>query len=110
MNQVPPPLSLRDLDAISVERIRGVGERKQAALREVGITSVLDLVTYYPRRWVDRTNEARVSDRVVCKEALVLVPVRSVTKRVTKRRTTMGTAVVGGGSSLRTAFRSPGWG
>ena len=102
MNQVPPPLSLRDLDAISVERIRGVGERKQAALREVGITSVLDLVTYYPRRWVDRTNEARVSDLEVGKEALVLVAVRSVTKRVTKNRKTMVTAVVGDGSGRLT--------
>jgi hypothetical protein len=48
MTQVPQPLTLRELDAIAVDRIRGVGERKQAALREVGISSVLDLVAYYP--------------------------------------------------------------
>ena len=93
-SSVPPapphrPLSLRDLDAIGVDRIRGVGERKLAALREVGISTVLDLVTFYPRRWVDRTNEARVSDLEVGKEALVLVTVRSVTKRVMKNRKTM---------------------
>ena len=82
----PGPLSLRDLDAIDVGRIRGVGERKLAGLREVGISTVLDLVTFYPRRWVDRTNEARVSDLEVGKEALVLVTVRNVTKRVTKNR------------------------
>ncbi|MCB1000580.1 MAG: ATP-dependent DNA helicase RecG [Acidimicrobiales bacterium] len=105
----PPPLTLRDLDAISVERIRGVGERKHAALAEVGIRSVLDLITFYPRRWVDRTNEARVSDLEVGKEALVLVTVRTVTKRVTKNRKTMVTATVGDGSGRLTVtfFNQP---
>ncbi|MCX6522486.1 MAG: ATP-dependent DNA helicase RecG [Actinobacteria bacterium] len=104
------PLSLRDLDAIGVDRIRGVGERKLAALREVGISTVLDLVTFYPRRWVDRTNEARVSDLEVGKEALVLVAVRSVTKRVTKNRKTMVNAVVGDGSGrLSITFFNQPW-
>ena len=34
---------------------------------------MLDLVTTYPRRWVDRTNEARIADLVPGEEALVLV-------------------------------------
>lgn len=102
MSDVPPPLTLGDLDAIGVERIRGVGERKLAALHQVGIRSVLDLVTHYPRRWVDRTNEARVSDLEVGKEALVLVAVRSVSKRTTRNRRTIVTAVVGDGSGRLT--------
>ncbi len=115
LSAVPPapphrPLSLRDLDAIGVDRIRGVGERKLAALREVGISTVLDLVTFYPRRWVDRTNEARVSDLEVGQEALVLVTVRSVTKRVTKNRKTMVNAVVGDGSGrLSITFFNQPW-
>ena len=52
------PLALRDLAAIDVERIKGVGERKREALRTIGIETVLDLLSTYPRRWVDRTNEA----------------------------------------------------
>lgn len=104
------PLTLRELDAIGVERIRGVGERKQAALAEVGIRTVLDLVTYYPRRWIDRTNEARVSDLEPGKEALVLVTVRSVSKRVTRNRRTMVTAVVGDGSGrLTISFFNQPW-
>ena len=35
----------------------------------------------YPRRWVDRTNEARIADLVAGTEALVLVTVRSVHRR-----------------------------
>ena len=50
---------------------------------------MLDLVTTYPRRWVDRTNEARIADLVPGTEALVLVTVRSVAKRMTRNRRTM---------------------
>ncbi len=70
-------ITLRDLANIPVERLKGVGPKKQAALEQVGIDNVLDLVTTYPRRWVDRTNEARIADLVPGEEALVLVTVRS---------------------------------
>ncbi len=92
------PLTLRDLSQIGVDRLKGVGERKLASLREVGVETVLDLLTTYPRRWVDRTNECRVSDLVPGQEALVLVTVRSVSKRPTKNRRTIVEAVVGDGS------------
>jgi ATP-dependent DNA helicase RecG len=49
-------LTLRELAAIDVARLKGVGEKRRASLAEVGVTSVLDLLTTYPRRWVDRTN------------------------------------------------------
>ena len=80
------PLTLRDLSAIGVDRLKGVGEKKLASLKEVGVETVLDLLTTYPRRWVDRTNECRVSDLVPAQEALVLVTVRSVTKRQARNR------------------------
>ena len=103
------PISLRELSLIEVDRLKGVGERKRAALEEVGIATVLDLVTTYPRRWVDRTNEARVSDLEPGREALVLVTVRSVTKRMTRSRRAMVTAVVGDGSGRLTVvfFNQP---
>jgi ATP-dependent DNA helicase RecG len=104
------PLTLRDLDAIGVERIKGVGDKKLASLHEVGINTVLDLLTTYPRRWVDRTNEARVSDLLPGQEALVLVSVRSVTKRAMRNRRTMVNAVVGDGSGrLQVVFFNQPW-
>ena len=103
-------LTLRDLAAIGVERLKGVGDKKLASLHEVGIESVLDLLTTYPRRWVDRTNEARVSDLEPGREALVLVTVRSVTKRITRNRKTMVEAVVGDGSGrLQVVFFNQPW-
>jgi ATP-dependent DNA helicase RecG len=104
------PLTLRDLDAIGVDRIKGVGDKKLASLHEVGVDTVLDLLTTYPRRWVDRTNEARVSDLLPGQEALVLVSVRSVTKRPMRNRRTMVNVVVGDGSGrLHVVFFNQPW-
>ena len=92
------PITLREFADIPVERLKGVGEKKQASLAVVGIHTVLDLVTTYPRRWVDRTNEARIADLNPGEEALVLVTVRSVTKRMTRNRRSMVNVAVGDGS------------
>jgi ATP-dependent DNA helicase RecG len=104
------PLTLRELDAISVGRIKGVGEKKQASLHDVGVDTVLDLLTTYPRRWVDRTNEARISDLLPGQEALVLVSVRSVSKRPMRNRRTMVNVTVGDGSGrLQVVFFNQPW-
>ena len=57
-----PPITLRDWHSIDVSQLKGVGEKKTASLAAFDIYTVLDLVTTYPRRWVDRTNEARIRD------------------------------------------------
>jgi ATP-dependent DNA helicase RecG len=89
------PITLRDLSELDVGLLKGVGDKRLAGLRELGIESMLDLVTYYPRRWVDRTHEARVRDLVPGVEALVLVTVRSVSRRQTRNRRSMVTAQAG---------------
>ncbi|MFM8268164.1 MAG: ATP-dependent DNA helicase RecG [Ilumatobacteraceae bacterium] len=104
------PLTLRDLAGLGVDRLKGVGERRLEGLREIGIESVLDLLTTYPRRWVDRSNECRVSDLRPGEEALVLVTVRSVSSRQARNRRTIVEAVVGDGSGrLHIVFFNQPW-
>jgi ATP-dependent DNA helicase RecG len=105
-----PPITLRDLAAIDVGQLKGVGDKKRASLAAFDIDNVLDLVTTYPRRWVDRTHEARIADLVAGEEALVLVTVRSVTKRVTRNRRTMVNVNVGDGSGrMQLVFFNQPW-
>jgi ATP-dependent DNA helicase RecG len=59
-------------------------------LAELGIESVLDLLTTYPRRYIDRTRQADVSDLRVGDEAAVLATVQSAHAR----RARTGRAVV----------------
>ncbi len=103
-------LALRDLADIDVGRLRGVGDKKRSSLALLGVENLLDLVTFYPRRWVDRSNEARIADLVPGTEALVLVTVRSVTKRTTRNRRTMVTVNVGDGSGrMEVVFFNQPW-
>ncbi len=69
------PLDLAALAAIPVTRLHGVGERKAKALAESEIQTVLDLITYYPRRYMDRTNQAQIDELMAGDEARVLVTV-----------------------------------
>jgi ATP-dependent DNA helicase RecG len=103
------PITLRDLAALDVSVLKGVGDVGKQSLHDYGVDTVLDLITTYPRRWVDRTNEARVSDLVPGQEALVLVEVRSVNKRPLKGGKSMLTVSVGDGSGRLTAvfFNQP---
>ena len=103
-------LAFRDLAEIDVGRLKGVGEKKRVSLASIGVDTLLDLVTFYPRRWVDRSNEARIADLVAGEEALVLATVRSVTKRVTRNRRTMVNVNVGDGSGrMEVVFFNQPW-
>ena len=73
-----------------MSRLHGVSERRVGMLSELGIESVLDLLTTYPRRYIDRTHQADVSDLVVGDEAAVLATVQSAHAR----RARTGRAVV----------------
>jgi ATP-dependent DNA helicase RecG len=101
---------LISLAARPVSVIEGVGPKKAEALAEMGITTVLDLVTHYPRRYLDRTNQADIAELVEGTEAMVL----AVVKRVGMRRTRNGRTIVevdvfDGSSYLKCTFFNQGW-
>ena len=103
-------LHLRALAERPVTALSGVGPRKAEALEEMGITTVLDLITHYPRRYIDRTQQVAVKDLKVGEEAMVLAHV----KRVSSRRTRQGRALVeidvfDGTAYLRCTFFNQGW-
>jgi ATP-dependent DNA helicase RecG len=66
------------LSEIEVSVLEKVKPRKALQLEEWGVESVLDLLTTYPRRYIDRTVEADVSGLEVGSEAAVLAEVRRV--------------------------------
>ena len=103
------PLTLAELEAKHFEGFKGIGEKRLADLHALEVDSVLDLLMYYPRRWVDRTQECRVCDLVAGASALVVVDVLSVDKRVTRNGRSMVTARVGDdtGKFTLTFFNQP---
>jgi ATP-dependent DNA helicase RecG len=106
------PLTLGDLDELPVTRLDGVSPRKAEALESLGITSVLSLLTHYPRRYLDRTKEGRIRDLVVGEEALVLVTVERASSRRTRGRPPRTMVVVDvsdGSGRLRVTFFNQPW-
>ena len=105
-----PPLTFDELAQIDISRLKGVGEAKQRALHEYGISDVLELLMTYPRRWVDRTNQQRVADAALGEEVLLVVEVRGVEERQMRNRRKMVNVRVGDGTgTLRITFFNQPW-
>ena len=94
---------------INVEELRGVGEKKKAALKKLGVDNILDVLTYYPRRYIDRTNQASIAELHVGEEATILVEVEKVSSRRTRNGRVMVNATVtdGSGRLAVTFFNQP---
>ena len=82
-------VALRELEARPVTDLAGVGEGIARSLHGVGVTSVLDLISYYPRRYLDRTREATLGSLKVGEEGMVLVRVVKASTRRTRRGRTL---------------------
>ena len=46
----------------SVQYLKGVGPQRSSALAQSGIHTIHDLLSYYPRRYLDRTSVSRIRD------------------------------------------------
>lgn len=101
--------TLGQLAELDVSVLRGVGPARSAALGSLGIHTVLDVLTTYPRRYVDRSRQAPIGDLVPGDEATVLAAVRSCSSRQAGGRRRMVTASIAdaSGSLSLTFFNQP---
>jgi len=100
-------LSLRELP---VSRLDRVSERRAGRLAELDVETVLDLVLTYPRRYIDRTRQADVSDLVVGDEAAVLASVQSArSRRARNGRAVVDVVVRDGTGRLAVVFFNQPW-
>src|SRR5262245_16346611 len=103
---------LTQLALIPVTDLKGVGDARATSLEAVGVTTVLDLLTYYPRRYLDRTREARVGELEVGEQAMIVVTikhVRSVQPRNRRGRRFVVVDVTDGANSLSLTFFGQEW-
>jgi ATP-dependent DNA helicase RecG len=105
-----PPLTLADLAALDVGVLKGAGPKRVEALAGLEIRTVLDLVMHYPRRYLDRTNEATIDQLVAGDEASVLVTVSGSEGRRVRGGRSMVTAEVRDRTGrLRLSFFNQPW-
>ena len=69
--------SMADLTT-DVRAIKGIGEQRAKALNKLGITTLRDLISWFPRRYEDRTQVKRIADLVpgetACVAAMIAAP------------------------------------
>ncbi|MCU4183793.1 ATP-dependent DNA helicase RecG [Acidiferrimicrobium sp. IK] len=116
MSATGPPTgrasTLADLDAVGVGELGSVKAHPKwfDALEQVGIRTVLDLVTHYPRRYIDRTLREDIATIVEGQESTVLATVRKVASRRTRNgRAMVEIDVFDGSSYLRATFFNQSW-
>ena len=106
----PRPRRLARLAGLSVGELRGVGPKKQQALEELGISSVLDLLMHYPRRYADRTASAPIDELVIGEESIVSAKVVKVsTRRPRGRRAIVEVVLEDGSGVLVLTFFNQAW-
>ncbi|KLR59878.1 ATP-dependent DNA helicase RecG [Actinobacteria bacterium IMCC26207] len=104
------PITLTDLDGMGVSRLQGVGPKKLKGLEVLGISSLLDLLTNYPRRYIDRTREAQIASAGLGIEVLILGEVASVSARRTRNGKVIVVADIRDSTgTLRCTFFNQAW-
>lgn len=72
-----------------IQYVKGVGPNRAALLNKLGINTLEDLITYYPRDYEDRSKPKRIAELVHGKEALIeaMVVSRMSEQRIRKNMT-----------------------
>jgi ATP-dependent DNA helicase RecG len=105
-----PARRLRQLGDVAVSQLRNIGEKRTQSLASLGIDNVFDLLTVYPRRYIDRTKRVDLSDLNVGDEAAVFGEVVKISSRRTKQgRIMVDMTVSDDGDSFKVVFFNQGW-
>jgi ATP-dependent DNA helicase RecG len=104
------PRRLRALGDIAVSQLRHIGPKRTEALSSLGLETVFDLLTLYPRRYIDRTRQVDLSDLMVGDEAAVFGEVKSSSSRRTRQgKSLVDVSIVDHGETMKIAFFNQPW-
>ena len=102
--------TLARLAEVPVSEVKRIGEKRSESLAALDIRTVLDLITHYPRRYIDRSRQAEVVGMTLGEESLVLARVASVRSRRTRNgRALVELEVDDGTGTLRVTFFNQAW-
>ncbi|HMK97081.1 MAG TPA: ATP-dependent DNA helicase RecG, partial [Acidimicrobiales bacterium] len=90
---------------------RAARRTREDALAQMGIFNLADLLTHYPRRYLDRTTQVPISELSEGEDATVLAVVRRVDKHPVRRggRPVVTVDVSDGSNYLRVSFFNQTW-
>ena len=68
-----------------IQYLKGVGPKRAKALYQNNIRTIKDVLQYYPRKYLDRTNIKKISDLIINENAVVVSKVISASIKRTKK-------------------------
>lgn len=87
--------------ADSIQYVKGVGPKKKVELNRLGIKTVYDLLTYYPRTYEDQSILTKIADlKAGCQATVAGVIVNVSDRQGGRRGMTIITALIGDGSGF----------
>ncbi len=101
---------LDDLARTPLELVPGLTPKVRRGLHALGIENAFDLLTYYPRRYVDRTRRVAVAEAVPGEEVVLIGTIEQVRAVPTRHRSVSmveAQLVDRSGSMLLRFFRQP---
>jgi ATP-dependent DNA helicase RecG len=104
-------ITLAELDGMPVGKLAGVGTKREAGFAALDIYTLYDVLTAYPRRYIDRTNSATIAELLPGDQGMVMVQVATVTSRRTKnnKRTMVFVDVKDRTGTMRITFFNQAW-
>ena len=89
-----------------IRYIKGIGETRANALNKLGIRTLEDLLSYFPRRWEDRTLERPIRELAVGEYACVRAMLAGdpTASRISGGRTLVKVRAVDDSGALDVAF------
>lgn len=85
----------------SIQYVKGVGPKKKVELNRLGIKTVYDLLTYYPRTYEDQSVLTKIADlKAGCQATVAGVIVNVSDRQGGRRGMTIITALIGDGSGF----------
>ena len=68
-----------------IKYLKGVGPKRAKALYQNNLHTIKDILRYYPRKYLDRTNIKKISELTLNEKAVVIATVISMSVKKTKR-------------------------
>ncbi len=103
-------LGRTDLASLDLGSVEGIGPALLEKAHSAGIENVDDLLSYYPRRYLDRTRQVSIGELFPGEEATVYATVEAITSRRMKNYKVMVEAVVADATSrIKITFFNQPW-
>ena len=76
MSERSEGITLAELDGMPLGKLTGVGAKREAGFAALDVHTLYDVLTTYPRRYIDRTNSATIAELMPDDQGMVMSRLR----------------------------------